>query len=54
MNIMRTTVLDLSKKIGITDEAHKKLKSLKVKKKESMAQIVINLINNEYDKSNNG
>lgn len=43
------TILDLPKRVGLTGEAHKKLRVLKRYKKESMAQITINLINKEYE-----
>ena len=45
----RESVLNLTDTVGLTKDAKEKLKELKKRKKQSMAQIVINLINTEYD-----
>lgn len=45
----KNTQLDLPKRVGITNEAHIKLRYLRRLHKKSMAQITINLIDKEYE-----
>lgn len=47
---MRKAKLELKSVIFITKEAHEKLKKLKKICKKSMAQIAVDLINEEYEK----
>lgn len=47
--VFRKSVLDLPKRVGISDDSYNKLKELKKIIKKSMAQIVIDLIQKEYE-----
>ena len=42
------TQLDLPKRVGLTNEAHKQLRMIKRIEKKSMAEIVIKLIEEKY------
>lgn len=47
---MREHELQLTKRIWITEETHKKLREMRNDKEQSMARILLDLVDQEYEK----